>query len=306
VAFPGEPLVALADAAMLVEAAGEACFGQERAASIARELRQRRERLREAVVRVYYDQEQDVYLDRPRGDRTDIEHSFGKLASSFTSAWVILADLPLADPKRLAERMVCDTASMCRLTPFSGYFAARALAKAGRYDLFPALIAPWRQMIDWGMTTCAEFPEYSLTRSDCHAWSAGPLVEFTREILGVRPSAPGWSEITVEPHLAGLTHAKGRVPLTRVFRFDGRGASCDQPDLTVPGDSYEHVLAAQQAMATPWKFVEVEWRVADGGFNIAVTAPRGIPTRIVLPNGTTRNFANGGYMEASCEIAAPR
>jgi len=295
-------LVTLSDAAALVEAAGEACLGGERSQAVARELRERRERLRQAVCRVFYDAEQDVYLDRPRGDRTDMEHSGGKLASSFTTAWAILAELPVADPKRLAERMVCDTATFCRLTPFSGYFAARALSKAGRYDLFPALIAPWRQMIDWGLTTCPEHPDYATTRSECHAWSAGPLVEFTREILGVRPSRPGWAEITVEPKPAGLTHASGRVPLTRTFRFDGQGASCEnQADLSAPGGPCEHVTAAREAMTTPWEFVEVDWRIDNGRFTITVTAPQGIPTRLVLPDGTTREFARGGKIEASCE-----
>ncbi|MCL2700725.1 MAG: alpha-L-rhamnosidase N-terminal domain-containing protein [Phycisphaerae bacterium] len=295
-------IAALSSAATVVEAVGGACLG-DRAEAVARELRGRLERLRQAVVRVYYDAAEDVYLDRPRGDLTDMEHSGGRRASAFTNAWAILTDMPIADPGRLAERMIRDTTGLCRLTPFSGYFAARALSHARRYDLFPMLIAPWRSMIDWGLTTCPEFPDFATSRSDCHAWSAGPLVEFTREILGVRPSRPGWAEITIQPRPAGLSHAKGRVPLTRCFRFDGRAASCgNQADLTAPGSPHEHVTAAQQAMTTPWEFVEVDWRIIAGRFAIVVDVPRGIPTRLILPDGTTREYPTGGKIETSCEV----
>jgi hypothetical protein len=35
------------------------------------------------------------------------------------------------------------------------------------------------------------------------------------ELLGVKPTAPGWTEIEIKPYLADLNWAKGRVPTPR-------------------------------------------------------------------------------------------
>ena len=74
------------------------------------------------------------------------------------------------------------------------------------------LLKCWRRMLQMGLTTWLEDPRGD--RSDCHAWGCGPMVEFCREILGVRPDKPGYAAIGIEPKPAGLRFARGRVPLT--------------------------------------------------------------------------------------------
>ena len=216
------------------------------------ELKRRSSELKSAIQKTYYDPAQKIYWDTPAHD----------IASAYTNVWALLADMP-CDAPALAERIVTDK-SLCQLTAFSNYFAYRALAKVGRYDLAPRLLAPWQLMLEWELTTCPEIPDYAATRSDCHAWSAGPLVEFCREILGVRPQSPGYAAIQIAPKPAGLTHAKGRVPLTRL------------------------------TSAEPARFVTVSWSITGGRFKLNATTPAGIPCAIVLPDGTRKIFAKGG------------
>ena len=65
-------------------------------------------------------------------------------------------------------------------------------------------------MIRNGCSTCVEAEHFS--RSECHAWGALALYELPSVILGVRPLAPGYEKILVQPHPGTLTSASGRVP----------------------------------------------------------------------------------------------
>jgi hypothetical protein len=240
--------VSLITAVTLDEAAElAAALGED-----ARELRERSTGLKAAVHKVFFDARRGLYRDTPEGS----------VASAYTNVWAILARMP-CDLSRLSETILTDT-GLCQLTMFSAYFAYRALAQAGRYDLAPRLLAPWPKMLEWGLSTCPEIPNYARTRSDCHAWSAGPLVEFCREILGVSPGAAGYGEIRIAPKPAGLRFARGRVPLTR--------------------------LNDREAV----RFVDVEWRIDGGSFILTAEAPAGVPCRVVLPGSDEKVFATGG------------
>lgn len=224
------------------------------------ELRQRSSRLKSAVQSHFYDANRALYRDTLEGP----------IASAYTNAWAVLAGMP-CDLSGLCEKVIHD-GSLCHLTMFSAYFAYRALVRAGRYDLAPRLLAPWYSMLEWGLSTCPEIPDYSRTRSDCHAWSAGPLVEFCREILGVQPAAPGYAGIRVAPQPAGLRFARGRVPLTRLH-----------------------------AGITP-RFVSVDWRIESGRLILSVEAPRGTPCHVTLPGGAARSFPEGGTIQMESSV----
>ena len=86
----------------------------------------------------------------------------------------------------------------------------RALEKIGLYDLTAPLWAQYFSMLDRDLTTVPERP--GDTRSDCHAWSALPLYEYPRMLLGVQLDAPGWERIRVKPHALGLKELSGVVP----------------------------------------------------------------------------------------------
>jgi alpha-L-rhamnosidase len=95
-------------------------------------------------------------------------------------------------------------------TYYFRFYLARALQHADMGDAYLRSLQPWRDMAALGLTTWAENPEP--TRSDSHAWSAHPNFDLLTIIAGIRPTAPGFSTITVEPHLAGLRRVEASMP----------------------------------------------------------------------------------------------
>lgn len=138
------------------------------------------------------------------------------------------------------------------------FYLFRALETAGLYEWTENLWQDWKVMLDLGLTTC---PEDSLgVRSDCHGWSALPLYEFTRCILGVKPLVPGWEKIRIKPN-----------PL-RFPDFSGK-------------------------IITPKGLVTVGWRRSEAKFMISGRVPDGIPFELCLPDGTEQLYLHGGPFE---------
>jgi hypothetical protein len=79
-----------------------------------------------------------------------------------------------------------------------------------------------------------------------HPWSAGATALLTNQVLGVRPTAPGYRRFVVEPHPGDLEWAEGRVP-------------------------------------TPHGPIDVRWRQRHGRLKVHVKAPRGTRGKVVLP-----------------------
>ena len=62
-------------------------------------------------------------------------------------------------------------------------------------------------MVENHLTTCVE--NDTDTRSDCHAWGALLCYELPAVILGVRPAAPGFPKVRIEPQVGTLREASG-------------------------------------------------------------------------------------------------
>jgi hypothetical protein len=106
------------------------------------------------------------------------------------------------------------------------FYVARAMEHAGMADDYLSTLQPWRDMLKMGLTTWAETPEP--TRSDSHAWSAHPNFDLLRLVAGIRPAAPQFSEIVIEPHLghlqnvtATMPHRKGRIEVSYTAQSGG-------------------------------------------------------------------------------------
>ena len=89
------------------------------------------------------------------------------------------------------------------------FYLFRALELCGLYDETDRLWDIWRDMIGKNLTTCEEDPVTS--RSDCHGWGALILWELPSAVLGIRPSAPGFGEMVVNPQFGKLDWARGTV-----------------------------------------------------------------------------------------------
>jgi len=99
---------------------------------------------------------------------------------------------------------------MTKATYYFRFYLARAVEHAGIGDEYLRLLKPWRDMVALGLTTWAEQPEP--TRSDSHAWSAHPNFDLLTIVAGIRPKGPGFSTVTIEPHLGSLRSVASAVP----------------------------------------------------------------------------------------------
>lgn len=119
---------------------------------------------------------------------------------------VLTKILSLSDPGFVASGPVPE---MTKATYYFRFYLARALEHAGMGNQYLNLLKPWRDMVALGLTTWAEQPEP--TRSDSHAWSAHPNFDLLTIVAGVRPKSPGFSTVTIEPHLGSLRRVASAV-----------------------------------------------------------------------------------------------
>jgi hypothetical protein len=134
----------------------------------------------------------------------------GETYSQQANVMAVLTDaVAPAEQPALMARVLSD-ATLTQSTYYFSYYQLEALRKAGLGERYIDQLAPWRGMLDLGLTTVPETPEP--TRSDSHAWSAHPNYGLLATVLGVSPAEPGFKRVRIAPHLGPLQRAEGRVP----------------------------------------------------------------------------------------------
>jgi alpha-L-rhamnosidase len=216
-------------------------------------------KVRDAVRTRTWDAARGLFRDRPDGDivgaglsasardgisgelRRDLAEALGAgghappTYSQQTNVMAALTDaVAPADQAALMERVLSD-ATLTQSSYYFGYYQLEALRKAGLGERYVDQLAPWRRMLDLGLTTVPEAPEP--TRSDSHAWSAHPNYGLLATVLGVRPAEPGFKSVRITPHLGTLQRAEGRVPHPRgviEVRLARIGGSGLRAEVTLP------------------------------------------------------------------------
>jgi hypothetical protein len=144
--------------------------------------------------------------------------------------------------------------------PFHGLLLVEGLYRYGRSQAaLDFMRRYWGEMLRRGATTF--WDNFSLDWRDgkvagrntslCHGWAAGPTYSLGAHVLGVRPQAPGFAEIRIEPEPGYLEWAAGKVP-------------------------------------TPHGEVEVRWSRAADVFRIEASIPEGCTASVALPPLPTR------------------
>lgn len=82
----------------------------------------------------------------------------------------------------------------------------------------------------------------------CHGWSTAPTALFSRFVLGVQPTSPGFKTWAVAPQPLNTSSAEGRV-------------------------------------STPFGTLSVNWTISDGAMTIEVYGPDGTTGAVYLPAG---------------------
>jgi alpha-L-rhamnosidase len=168
--------------------------------------------------------------------------SFQRPASSSKQANALMAMSGMAEASTV-NRDILALDPYRGLSTFYGYYVLQARALAGDYaGCLDLLRTYWGGMLDMGATTFwegfevdwmensaridemvlpgkrdihADFGGYcyvGLRHSLCHGWAAGPTAWLMEHVLGIAPASPGFATVTVTPHLAGLTYARGTFP----------------------------------------------------------------------------------------------
>jgi alpha-L-rhamnosidase len=146
---------------------------------------------------------------------------------------VLTNAIPAQEQKSVMQRVLTDSA-LTQCSYYFRFYLFRALKKVGLGNDYLKQLAPWRQMLDLGLTTWAEKPEP--VRSDCHAWSAHPNFDFLNTVAGIEPAAPGFGKVLIQPHLGNLNHLAAAIPVpqgtiaVKYERRNGRLAA----DITLP------------------------------------------------------------------------
>jgi len=122
-----------------------------------------------------------------------------------------------------------DKVNRISYSPFNQYFVIQAFAQLNKYDdAFSSIRDLWGGQIQYGGTTF--FEDYRPSWNEavgknaaipnnqcgftslCHPWGAGVTKWLTEEVLGIKPTSPGFKSYDILPHLGRtLTNVSGNV-----------------------------------------------------------------------------------------------
>ncbi|MDT8389051.1 MAG: alpha-L-rhamnosidase [Lentisphaeria bacterium] len=118
-----------------------------------------------------------------------------------------------------------------RASIYYGHYYLEAARTMCRADAFHRRLREWYDLVDNGFRTPRESPEPS--RSDCHGWGSHPIFHAFASLLGIRPTAPGFAELRVDPLPGQLRDLSGELPHPKgIVRVEVRGnqISVDAPE----------------------------------------------------------------------------
>jgi len=204
-------------------------------------------RVKSAIHDLCWDKKQRLFAESPELKE--------KPVSQHSQVQPILAGAATEDQiSQIMNKLFTNAVSGFMLKPY-GYYLARALEQTGHYEEFRKhQLEDYRQMMARHLTTWQEGGEPG--RSDCHAWSSWPAVDFLTAVLGIKPLKPGFEEILVKPQFI-YDYAKGQMP-------------------TVQG------------------MVKVNWKKVGKKIEMDVEGPEGTPITVQMPKNFSHRYPNGG------------
>ncbi len=194
-------ILSLQFAAALQNAADlESSFGSAYFAEHDRVLAQK---IVHAVYAKCWDKSRGLLADTPaRKDFSQHANILGVLTNA----------IPVQDQKRVMQKVLTDP-TLAQCSYYFRFYLFRAMKKAGLGDDYLSQLGPWRQMLKLGLTTWAESPPATRSRSDCHAWSAHPNFDFLNTVAGIEPAEAGFRKVLIQPNLGTLTHLMATLPV---------------------------------------------------------------------------------------------
>lgn len=186
-------------AAMIFRMASELedWFGEPETAA----LQKRRARdLARSTHHHFWNENRGIYAD-------DLSHEHW---SEHTQCLAILSGfVPETHVNRLKEGLL-NGKDLSRATIYFSHYLFEAYQSIGAIPAFLRRLGDWKILLANGLTTPVEQPEP--TRSDCHAWGSHPLIHFYTALAGIRPVAPGFSKVKIDPQIGDLEWLRAELP----------------------------------------------------------------------------------------------
>ena len=206
--------------------------------ALAEEYLTRAEEMLLRVKRACLDKETGLLFDSERRAQT----------SQHSQIWAVLSGLFTGEEARRALR---DSRALSARGGYAyAYLWFRALEKADCYELASDTMQDYWGLLEKHCSTIPETP-YPDSRSECHAWGAVALYEYTTMTLGVKLRDDSPRNLRVEP------------------RYEGQPRVCG-------------------AVYTKWGRVYVEWEAEEDAFHLRVEAPLEAAPVIAVPPGFSR------------------
>jgi hypothetical protein len=155
-----------------------------------------------------------------------------------TNAMAVVSGAATADEQRaiwsrVLSHVVAPDSPNTVITPYYGFYVLSAMARLDhRPEALTWMRQYWGGMLAEGATSFWEAYDPRWPKQDFHAhlqadgkegyyvslahgWASGPTAWLMQEILGINPTAAGFSAVTIRPDLAGLQWARGSEPTPR-------------------------------------------------------------------------------------------
>jgi len=185
----------------LARALGQAAELEEQVGEVELAARFRRHAAQVAqAAEVFWNDARGLYADN-RSHTAFSEH---------TQAYAALSGLiPAAHLTRFKQALIEDKNLTHATDPFTHYVFEAYVRLDLRAHLWPRL-QRWFDYDGLGLLTTPEAPEP--TRSDCHAWGAHAHFHLFASVLGIRPAAPGFRQVRINPVWDCLQNVSGKMP----------------------------------------------------------------------------------------------
>jgi alpha-L-rhamnosidase len=203
-------------------------------------------RMREAAAKVRRAANEKL-VDGRSGIYTDGE---GTTHSSLHSNMFPLA-FGLVPPERRAAVVDFVKSRGMACSVYGSHHLLEALYRAGEADYALALLTStaergWAHMIDVGSTISLEAwdDRFKPNQDWNHAWGAAPASAIPRWLMGIRPLAPGFGEMLIQPQPGSLTFAEMTLPTIRgavQLRFENRPGERLHLEVDLPGNTKARV-----------------------------------------------------------------
>lgn len=169
------------------------------------EMSQRHLRFATSVAKAttthFWDESRGLFAD-------DLTHQH---FSEHAQCLALLSGFVDEDKKERVEQGLLEDPDLARTTIYFAFYLFETLRQMGRIDKFFTRLELWFSLGKSGLKTTFEEAHIDTTRSDCHAWGAHPLWHYYASVLGIRPTAPGFSKVLISPQIGDLEHVSGTM-----------------------------------------------------------------------------------------------